>query len=108
VVTIQKALVYNLQAFHGKIVWYIIEEASLLTEEKRRFKAEIAGKSYTIIGPGSTAHFQATTELLNQQLTQIQQLAPDLSLQDAAVLLAFNALSDQVKAKVAQQLEEDN
>lgn len=77
-----------------------------MTEQKRRFKAEIAGKTYTIIGPGTTAHFQATTALLNQQLAQIQKLSPELSLQDAAVLLAFNALSDQVAAQATKQLEE--
>ncbi|WP_390404969.1 cell division protein ZapA [Lacticaseibacillus jixiensis] len=80
-----------------------------MATQKRRFKAEIAGKTYTIIGPGTPEHFKATTALLNQQLEQIKALAPELSLQDAAVLLAFNAVSDRVKeaASEANQAQED-
>ena len=85
---------------------YIIRRLGNLAEQKRRFKAEIAGKTYTIIGPGTPEHFQATTALLNEQLAQIQKLAPELSLQDAAVLLAFNAVSDQVRVQAAQLAEE--
>lgn len=79
-----------------------------MADEKRRYKATIAGKTYTLIGPGSTQEFDAVTEMLNEQLDQINRLQPAISTEDAAVLLAFNALADQVKAsakKVANQQE---
>lgn len=78
-----------------------------MAERKRRFKAVIDGKEYTIIGPGSPAHFQTVTALLNQQLAALRQASPKLSKEDAAILLAFNALSDQVsQAAVRQSTEE--
>ncbi|MFD1393221.1 cell division protein ZapA [Lacticaseibacillus jixianensis] len=78
-----------------------------MTERKRRFKAEIDGKEYTIIGPGSTAHFQAVTALLNQRLAALREAAPKLTKEDAAVLLAFNVMSDQVTAEAAKQKTEE-
>jgi len=77
-----------------------------LAEQKRRFKADIAGKTYTIVGPGSMAHFEAVTAILNEQLVQIHRLDPKLSREDAAVLLAFNALSDQVNQQAQAQQSE--
>ncbi|MCH4171838.1 MAG: cell division protein ZapA [Lactobacillus sp.] len=70
-----------------------------MNEEKRRFKANIDGKDYVIIGPGSVGHMTAVTELLNTQLAEIQNLSPNISKEDAAILLAFNAISDQIKYK---------
>jgi len=78
-----------------------------LAEQKRRFKAVIAGKSYTIVGPGSQAHFETVTQLLNEQLTQIHRLDPKLSREEAAMLLAFNALSDQVNQLAHDQNQAD-
>ncbi len=77
-----------------------------MADEKRRYKTTIAGRSYTLIGPGSTAHFDAVTQILNDQLAQIHRLQPSLSREDAAVLLAFNALSDQVTAQARTQLDD--
>ncbi len=37
-----------------------------MSEEKRRFKAVIGDKTYTIIGPGSEQHFITVTKLLNE------------------------------------------
>ena len=34
-------------------------------EEKRRFKAEIAGKSYTIVGKQSAQHMEAVLSLIH-------------------------------------------
>ncbi|WP_054675733.1 cell division protein ZapA [Lacticaseibacillus sharpeae] len=76
-----------------------------MAEDKRRYKANIAGRNYTLIGPGSTAHFDAVTQILNDQLAQIHRLQPKLSREDAAVLLAFNALSQQVSAQTQQQVD---
>ncbi|MDO4432254.1 MAG: cell division protein ZapA [Aerococcaceae bacterium] len=64
--------------------------------EKRRYKATIAGKSYTIVGTRSELHMNAVTELVNQQLQQLEELAPDLSIADRCVLMAINAVSDQL------------
>ncbi|WP_262314955.1 cell division protein ZapA [Lacticaseibacillus parakribbianus] len=74
-----------------------------MQEQKRRFKAVINGKPYTIVGPGSAAHFEAVTAMLNERLDQIKTLAPTLSSEDAAILLAFNALSDAVKIQAQAQ-----
>ena len=50
-----------------------------MSEEKRRFKAVIGDKAYTIIGPGSEQHFLTVTKLLNERLDQVKKLAPDLT-----------------------------
>ncbi|WP_179395988.1 cell division protein ZapA [Lacticaseibacillus absianus] len=79
-----------------------------MEEQKRRFKAVIGDKTYTIVGPGSLAHFETVTAMLNERLTQIKTLAPNISEEDAAVLLAFNALSDAVKSQAqAQQASQE-
>lgn len=67
-----------------------------MTAEKRRFKAKIDGHTYTIIGTASDRHMQTVTRMMNEQIEQLKKLAPDLSDQDVATLLAFNAISDQV------------
>ena len=74
-----------------------------MSEEKRRFKAVIGDKTYTIIGPGSVQHFITVTKLLNERLEQVKTLAPDLSAEEQAILVAFNSVSDQVKLLAAQQ-----
>ncbi|WP_057707619.1 MULTISPECIES: cell division protein ZapA [Lactiplantibacillus] len=67
-----------------------------MTANKRRFKAEIDGHAYTIIGTASDRHMQTVTRMMNEQIEQLKKLAPDLSDQEVATLLAFNAISDQV------------
>ncbi|GEL37413.1 cell division protein ZapA [Lacticaseibacillus paracasei] len=74
-----------------------------MSEEKRRFKAVIGDKTYTIIGPGSEQHFITVTKLLNERLAQVKTLAPDLSAEEQAILVAFNSVSDQVKLLAVQQ-----
>lgn len=78
-----------------------------MSEEKRRFKAVIGDKAYTIIGPGSEQHFLTVTKLLNERLDQVKKLAPDLTAEEQAILVAFNAFSDQVKLLAAQQDHSD-
>ena len=78
-----------------------------MSEEKRRFKAVIGAKAYTIIGPGSEQHFLTVTKLLNERLDQVKKLAPDLTAEEQAILVAFNAVSDQVKLLAAQQDHSD-
>ncbi|AQW22199.1 cell division protein FtsZ [Lentilactobacillus curieae] len=70
-----------------------------MENEKRRFKATIDGKPYIFIGDGSYEHMQATADLLNEELSQIEQQLPDTSKEDRALLVAFNALSNQLSMK---------
>lgn len=75
-------------------------------EEKRRFKAEIAGKTYTLVGNRPASHLNTVVELVNQQLEQLGKLAPELSIEDRSVLMAVNAISDQlVKEKQILDLQ---
>ncbi len=76
---------------------------------RRRFKAVIDGQSYTIVGNRSEAHMQAVTELMNKQLAQLKKLAPDMSKEEASILLAFNAISDQLeKAEAYDQIKKQD
>ncbi|WP_055679728.1 cell division protein ZapA [Secundilactobacillus kimchicus] len=67
-----------------------------MDNQKRRFKATVDGKTYTIVGNRSESHMKAVTEIMNEQLAQIKKLAPQTSKEEAAILLAFNAISDQL------------
>lgn len=73
-----------------------------MTEDTHRFKAVIAGKTYTIVGQATDEHMRAVTEVLNEQFTQLKQLSPNMSKEDSAILMAFNAVSDQLKMVAAQ------
>ncbi len=64
-------------------------------ENKNRYKANIAGESYTIIGNETKEHMDVVTEIANRQLEEIKRLS-SVNLEQAAVLLAINAISDQV------------
>lgn len=73
---------------------------------KKRFKAKIAGKDYTILGSLSATHLNTVVDLVNQQIDQLTELAPELSNADRCVLMAVNAVSDQlVKEKRIIALE---
>ena len=68
-----------------------------MTEQKKRYKAVIANKSYTIIGRESKEHMDMVTRLVNDQLLEIMQLSPQTDQEQASILLAINAVSDQLK-----------
>ncbi|MEG0294521.1 cell division protein ZapA [Enterococcus sp.] len=68
-----------------------------MAKAKIRYKAVIANQSYTIIGQESSQHMERVTKLVNQQLDDIRQLSPQISTEEAAILLGINALSDQLK-----------
>lgn len=70
-----------------------------MADDKRRYKATIGKKTYTIVGPGSDEFMATVTAVLNTQLDQIKSLAPQLTETDAAILLAFNTISDSIKLK---------
>lgn len=60
------------------------------------FDAKIANKHYTIKGDKSPDHMKAVVDLVNQQLEQLSQLDPTLTLTDRSLLMAVNAVSDQL------------
>ncbi len=66
-------------------------------EEKKRYKANIAGKTYTIIGKESHFHMDMVSDLANEQIEMIKQQGPTLTTEQVAVLLAINTISNQVK-----------
>lgn len=69
----------------------------MIQENKKRYKATIAGKNYTIIGHESHFHMDMVNDLANEQLDAILEQAPTLTAEQAAVLLAVNTLSVQIK-----------
>lgn len=69
----------------------------VMTKNAQRVTVTLAGKKYTIKGEASMDHVQATEALFNQQFKQIQTVAPKLNYTDQAMLLTFNALSNQLK-----------
>ena len=75
-----------------------------MTESTRRFKVEIEGQTYTIVGKSSPEHMQAVIKLVEDQLTTLKEMMPSLNQEKAAVLLAINAVSDQLKKQA--ELEE--
>lgn len=79
-----------------------------MAQAKRRFRATIAGKTYTIVGTKSDQHMKTVETLMNEQLQQLQKISPSLSLQEKTVLLCVNAISDQLdkQSELIQAQEE--
>lgn len=67
-----------------------------MPEGKRRYKATIDGESYTIVGPKSQEHMKTVAETVDEQLNQLKELTKGLSSEKRAILLAINAVSDQL------------
>ena len=68
---------------------------------QNRYKAIVAGQTYTIIGQESKQHMDMVTALVNKQLNEIMSLSPEITQEKAAMLLAINAISDQLKKQEA-------
>ncbi|WP_062804869.1 cell division protein ZapA [Enterococcus pernyi] len=68
-----------------------------MAHEKTRYKAVIADQTYTIIGQESKQHMDMVTKLINEQLAELKELSPQLDNEQADILLAVNAFSDQLK-----------
>ena len=68
-----------------------------MANQKRRTKAIINGKEYTIVGDKSAAHVELVAETINVQLEELNSLSTSLSKEEQAILMAVNAVSDQVK-----------
>ncbi len=77
-----------------------------MSANARRYKATINNKQYVIIGPGSDERMAAVTQIVNNELAQIKKLSPQISAEDAAILVAFNAVSDKLKMCEDQQKEQ--
>ena len=69
----------------------------MASKEKTRYKAIIADHTYTIIGQESKQHMDLVTKIVNEQLAEIKRLSPQTDTEQASVLLAINAISDQLK-----------
>ena len=67
-----------------------------MVAERKRYKAVIANRTYTIIGEKSGQHMKLVTKLVNEQLNEIKAISPQINDEQAAILLAVNAVSDQV------------
>ena len=70
-----------------------------MSEQVRRFKVEIDGQTYTVIGKHSPEHMKAVVDTVEEQLNQIKEMMPSLSREKAAILIALNAVSDQLEKK---------
>lgn len=68
-----------------------------MSEQVRRFKVEIDGQTYTVIGKHSPEHMKAVVDTVEEQLNQIKEMMPSLSKERAAILIALNAVSDQLE-----------
>ncbi|MBO0450892.1 cell division protein ZapA [Enterococcus sp. AZ135] len=68
---------------------------------QNRYKAIVAGQTYTIIGQESKQHMDMVTALVNEQLNEIMSLSPEITQEKATMLLAINAVSDQLKKQEA-------
>ena len=64
---------------------------------KKRYKAVINNQTYTIIGHESSQHMDMVTKLVNDQLKEIKGLSASINTEEAAILLAINAIIDQLK-----------
>ncbi|ALV22896.1 MAG: cell division protein ZapA [Carnobacterium sp.] len=71
-----------------------------MSQNKIRYKATIAGKSYTIIGSRPEVHLKMVAETVDEQMRQIESLSKDLDPERRAVLAAVNAVSDQLEMQI--------
>ncbi|SFC14886.1 cell division protein ZapA [Alkalibacterium subtropicum] len=67
-----------------------------MSEGKRRFKATIDGETYTIVGSKPEKHMRVVAETVDEQLTQLKEMTKGLDKEKRAILLAINAVSDQL------------
>lgn len=74
-----------------------MREGGISVSEKKRYKATIDGKNYTIIGQESKEQLDMVTSVVNEQLAEIKKMSNTLSSEDAAILMAVNAVNDQLK-----------
>lgn len=64
--------------------------------ERKRVKVVIDDKEYTIIGTKSAAHIKLVAKTINDQLADLDTMSNSLSKEELAILMAVNAMSDQI------------
>lgn len=67
-----------------------------MASEKRRSKVVINEVEYTIVGDKSAAHIELVAETINNQIEELNSLSTSLSKEEQAILMAVNAVSDQI------------
>lgn len=78
-----------------------------MRNEKKRIKVEINGRDYTIVGDKTTAHVKLVADTINKQIEEITSMSSTLSKEEQAILMAVNAISDQIEMhKKMLELEE--
>lgn len=79
-----------------------------MVNQKRRTKVEINEKEYTIVGDKSSAHVNLVADTINKQIEEITSLSSNLSKEEQAILMAVNAISDQITTQQKMiKLEEE-
>lgn len=79
-----------------------------MVNQKRRTKVEINEKEYTIVGDKSSAHVNLVADTINKQIEELTSLSSNLSKEEQAILMAVNAISDQITTQQTMiKLEEE-
>lgn len=81
---------------------------SAMSDEKRKFKVVINHREYHFVGVGTPDKIARVEKALNQQLDEIKQQSALISSEDAAVVLAFNLLSEKMTRQASQNQRHKN
>lgn len=76
--------------------------------KKHRYKATIGDRTFTIIGNQDDIHMSIVEDLLNEQLELIKEKSPGIDDESAAILLAVNAVSQQVLMQEEIEIYKEN
>lgn len=68
-----------------------------MAEEKRRYKTTIAERPYTIVAKKPEEHLKVVSEIANEKIDQLKDVMPNLDVEQRAVLLAVNAISESME-----------
>lgn len=78
-----------------------------MANKRKRTKAVINDKEYTIVGDKSAAHVELVADTINKQLNDLNSQSTSLTREEQAILMAVNAVSDQIDShKRMIELEE--
>lgn len=69
---------------------------------KRRYRATIQGKDYTIVGTKSDEHMDVVIDTVNEKIDQLKAMSNQMTNEEAAILVAINAVSEQVDMQEKQ------
>ncbi|OCS88385.1 cell division protein ZapA [Caryophanon tenue] len=76
--------------------------------QKNRIDVTIHGTSYKIIGTESVEQIRLVASLVNDKMTEISEMNPNLDTARLAVLTAVNAVNEYVELqKYVEQLEQE-